>query len=198
MEIVVPQEDIIGIIERLKYHQTIPQGLYGDCITTRRYLETISDILVPIGDTCSTTRLVEDLGWQRTPLETNNGAQFGRGHCQRELLGPWLVEDTARDRYWDLGWFRTPLETDTVAQAGRRHRQRQILGPRLEEDTARDKYWGLSWQRTPLETDTGAQGGRRHRQRQILGGERGGSVVECRTPEREVRGSRPTARVLCP
>ena len=32
----------------------------------------------------------------------------------------------------------------------------------------------------------------------ILQGERGGSVVECRTPEREVRGSRPTAAVLCP
>ena len=31
-----------------------------------------------------------------------------------------------------------------------------------------------------------------------LSGERGGSVVECRTPEREVRGSRPTAAVLCP
>ena len=29
-------------------------------------------------------------------------------------------------------------------------------------------------------------------------GERGGSVVECRTPEREVRGSRPTSAVLCP
>ena len=29
-------------------------------------------------------------------------------------------------------------------------------------------------------------------------GERGGSEVECRTPEREVRGSRPTAAVLCP
>ena len=28
--------------------------------------------------------------------------------------------------------------------------------------------------------------------------ERGGSVVECRTPEREVRGSRPTVAVLCP
>ena len=28
--------------------------------------------------------------------------------------------------------------------------------------------------------------------------ERGGSVVECRTPEREVRGSRPTAAVMCP
>ena len=28
-------------------------------------------------------------------------------------------------------------------------------------------------------------------------GERGGSVVECRTPEREVGGSRPTAAVLC-
>ena len=28
--------------------------------------------------------------------------------------------------------------------------------------------------------------------------ERGGSVVECRTPEREVRVSRPTAAVLCP
>ena len=27
---------------------------------------------------------------------------------------------------------------------------------------------------------------------------RGGSVVECRTPEREVRGSKPTAAVLCP
>ena len=33
---------------------------------------------------------------------------------------------------------------------------------------------------------------------QAPGGERGGSVVECRTPEREVRGSRPTAAVLCP
>ena len=32
----------------------------------------------------------------------------------------------------------------------------------------------------------------------FLHGERGGSVVECRTPEREVRGSRPTAAVLCP
>ena len=30
------------------------------------------------------------------------------------------------------------------------------------------------------------------------GWERGGSVVECRTPEREVLGSRPTATVLCP
>ena len=30
------------------------------------------------------------------------------------------------------------------------------------------------------------------------GGERGGSVVECRTPEREVRGSTPTSAVLCP
>ena len=29
-------------------------------------------------------------------------------------------------------------------------------------------------------------------------GERGGSVIECRTPEREVRGSKPTAAVLCP
>ena len=33
---------------------------------------------------------------------------------------------------------------------------------------------------------------------QKVAGERGGSVVECRTPEREVRGSRPTAAVLCP
>ena len=32
----------------------------------------------------------------------------------------------------------------------------------------------------------------------LFNGERGGSVVECRTPEREVRGSRPTAAVLCP
>ena len=32
----------------------------------------------------------------------------------------------------------------------------------------------------------------------FLNGERGGSVVECRTPEREVRGSKPTAAVLCP
>ena len=32
----------------------------------------------------------------------------------------------------------------------------------------------------------------------IQGGEHGGSVVECRTPERGVRGSRPTAAVLCP
>ena len=32
----------------------------------------------------------------------------------------------------------------------------------------------------------------------VGGGERGGSVVECRTPEREVGGSKPTAAVLCP
>ena len=32
----------------------------------------------------------------------------------------------------------------------------------------------------------------------MYGGERGGSVVECRTPEREVGGSKPTAAVLCP
>ena len=32
----------------------------------------------------------------------------------------------------------------------------------------------------------------------LVEGERGGSVVECRTPEREVRGSKPTAAVLCP
>ena len=32
----------------------------------------------------------------------------------------------------------------------------------------------------------------------IIPGERGGSVVECRTPEREVGGSKPTAAVLCP
>ena len=31
-----------------------------------------------------------------------------------------------------------------------------------------------------------------------MSGERGGSVVECRTPEREVRGSRPTSAVLYP
>ena len=29
-------------------------------------------------------------------------------------------------------------------------------------------------------------------------GERGGSVVECRTPEREVGGSKRTATMLCP
>ena len=33
---------------------------------------------------------------------------------------------------------------------------------------------------------------------QINEGERGGSVVVCRTPEREVGGSIPTAAVLCP
>ena len=32
----------------------------------------------------------------------------------------------------------------------------------------------------------------------LRNGERGGSVVECRTPEREVRGSKPTAAMLCP
>ena len=32
----------------------------------------------------------------------------------------------------------------------------------------------------------------------LIPGERGGSVVECRTPEREVGGSKPTAAVLCP
>ena len=31
-----------------------------------------------------------------------------------------------------------------------------------------------------------------------VNGERGGSVVECRTPEREVGGSKPTPAVLCP
>ena len=31
-----------------------------------------------------------------------------------------------------------------------------------------------------------------------LSGERGGSVVECRTSEREVWGSKPTSAVLCP
>ena len=31
-----------------------------------------------------------------------------------------------------------------------------------------------------------------------VGGERGSSVVGCRTPEREVEGSKPTAAVLCP
>ena len=34
--------------------------------------------------------------------------------------------------------------------------------------------------------------------RQCNPGERGGSVVECWTPEREVGGSKPTAAVLCP
>ena len=32
----------------------------------------------------------------------------------------------------------------------------------------------------------------------LRNGERGGSVVECQTPEREVGGSIPTAAVLCP
>ena len=32
----------------------------------------------------------------------------------------------------------------------------------------------------------------------VLFGERDGSVVECRTPEREIGGSKPTAAVLCP
>ena len=32
----------------------------------------------------------------------------------------------------------------------------------------------------------------------FVSGERGGSVVECRTPEQEVGGSKPTAAVLCP
>ena len=36
------------------------------------------------------------------------------------------------------------------------------------------------------------------RKRKSRLGERGGSVVECRTPEREVGGSKPTAAVLCP
>ena len=42
-----------------------------------------------------------------------------------------------------------------------------------------------------------------HSEGKILGskgppGKPGGSVVECRTPEREVGGSKPTAAVLCP
>ena len=37
-----------------------------------------------------------------------------------------------------------------------------------------------------------------HNQSQNCEGEHGGSVVECRTREREVGGSRPTAAVLCP
>ena len=32
----------------------------------------------------------------------------------------------------------------------------------------------------------------------ILDGERGGSLVECRTWERDVGGSKPTSAVLCP
>ena len=32
----------------------------------------------------------------------------------------------------------------------------------------------------------------------VVVGERGGSVVECRTPEREVGGSKPIFAVLCP
>ena len=32
----------------------------------------------------------------------------------------------------------------------------------------------------------------------LRAGGRGGSVVECRTPEREVGGSKPTTAVLCP
>ena len=32
----------------------------------------------------------------------------------------------------------------------------------------------------------------------FIGGERDGSVVGCRTPEREVGGSKPTSAVLCP
>ena len=32
----------------------------------------------------------------------------------------------------------------------------------------------------------------------LAAGERGGSVVECQTPEREVGGSKPTAAVFCP
>ena len=43
----------------------------------------------------------------------------------------------------------------------------------------------------------GGAGGKKYRT-SSYSGERGGSVVECRTPEREVRGSRPTAAVLCP
>ena len=38
---------------------------------------------------------------------------------------------------------------------------------------------------------------RKHSRQAILG-EPGGSVVECRTREREVGGSKPTAAVLCP
>ena len=64
--------------------------------------------------------------------------------------------------------------------------------------------WGLE-NKNPL----GHEGGGGHIFHQVLSGGRGvnvlwghnvssGSVVECRTPEREVRGSRPTAAVLCP
>ena len=37
-----------------------------------------------------------------------------------------------------------------------------------------------------------------HYRHKSLWGERGGSVVECRTPEREVGGLKPIAAVLCP
>ena len=48
MEIVVPLRDILGIIWILQYHQETPWELFGDCSTTRRYLETTGD--------CSTTK----------------------------------------------------------------------------------------------------------------------------------------------
>ena len=50
---------------------------------------------------------------------------------------------------------------------------------------------------SPSEMITKLKGQKKHKDT-AQGGERGGSVVECRTPKREVRGSKPTAAVLCP
>ena len=55
----------------------------------------------------------------------------------------------------------------------------------------------------PLQDNTKYQYGntkifRKHQNVSFGKGERGGSVVECRTPKREVGGSIPTAAVLCP
>ena len=71
-----------------------------------------------------------------------------------------------------------------------------LFAVRLRVSFRMIKYVGLFFLRTNHITVTNAI----HEERiyQITVGERGGSVVECRTPEREVRGSRPTAAVLCP
>ena len=51
--------------------------------------------------------------------------------------------------------------------------------------------WATSWKKLSLEVCDQVR-------LKSASGERGGSVVECLTPEWEVGGSKPTAAVLCP
>ena len=54
------------------------------------------------------------------------------------------------------------------------------------------------FQRGSLQLDFRYNTGQRWITNHLYNGERGGSVVECQTPEREVGGWIPTSAVLCP